>query len=447
MSLDAPTRPSPVLSDRRQLVEWIRVGEKPRARHRLGIETEKLGVLSDTGEAPPLDGPRSTGDLLRRLAAEHGTLLVENGVPIGVDRHGYTLALEPGGQLELSGTPTFSVSEAAHEIEEHLTRVKALGDPLGLSFLATGYRPFGDRANVPWLPRGRYALMKAKLGGFLAHDMMQLTASVQANFDFENEADLAAKVSTANAISPLVAALAANSPLKDGAPSGEKSFRYRLWRDVDPHRCGLLRFMYEPGFTYDAYVDWAVHVPLLFVRRDGKYLDADGRNFADLLRDGFDGRPATEADFPDLLSTLFPALRVKRVVEVRGADAVDTPLTFAIAALWLGILYDPESLRAARDLVHVDFDTLVKFQADVARDALDATLAGTRAQVLAAKLVAIAEDGLRRRFERGEGADDRRFLAPLHEIARTGRTRADDLLAWIRDHGTARDGLLGRLAY
>lgn len=447
MSLDAPTRPSPLLTDRRQLVDWIRVGEKPRARHRIGIETEKLGVLDDTGEAPPLDGPRSTGELLRKLAAEHGTLLVENGIPIGVDRGGYTLALEPGGQLELSGSPTFSVTEAAHEIEEHLARVKALGDPLGLAFLATGYRPFGDRARVPWLPRGRYALMKAKLGGFLAHDMMQLTASVQANFDFEDEADLAAKVSTATAISPLVAALAANSPLRDGALSGEKSFRYRLWRDVDAHRCGLLRFMFEPGFTYDAYVDWAVHVPLLFVRRDGKYLDAGGRSFADLLRDGFEGRPATEADFTDLLSTLFPEIRVKRVLEVRGADAVDTPLTFAIAALWLGVLYDPESLRAARALVGVDFDTLVGFQVDVARDALDASLAGTRAQTLAAELVRLAEDGLRRRFERGEGADDRRFLAPLHEIAKTGRTRADTLVDWVNAHGTARADLIRHLAY
>jgi len=447
MSLDAPARVSPVLTDRSQLVDWIRAGEKPRARHRIGIETEKLGVLSDTGEAPPLDGPRSTGELLRKLASEHGTLLVENGTPIGVDRHGYTLALEPGGQLELSGTPTYSVSEAAGEIESHLARVKALSEPLGLAFLATGYRPFGDRARVPWLPRGRYALMKARLGGVLAHDMMQLTASVQANFDFEDEADLARKVSTATAISPIVSALAANSPLKDGVPSGEKSFRYRLWRDVDAHRCGLLRFMFEPGFTYDRYVDWAVQVPLLFVRRGGGYVDSRGRTFADLLRDGFDGTPATEADFMDLLSTLFPEIRVKRVLEVRGADAVDTPLTLAIAALWLGLLYDDESLRAARDLVRVDFETLLAFQADVAREALDTTLAGTRTIDLARELVRLADLGLRRRFEAGAGADDRRFLAPLHDIATTGRTRADALLDFVREHGTARDRLVQRLAY
>jgi glutamate--cysteine ligase len=447
MSLDAPSKPSPPIGSVDELVAWLQAGEKPRAQHRSGSETEKLGIVEATGEAAPLAGPGSIGELLRALAAERGELLEENGTPIGVLLPRSSIALEPGGQLELSGTPAPDLEATRVEIARHVEAVGRLSKPLGLAFLAVGYRPWGDRAKVPWLPRGRYALMRRNLPGAFAHDMMQLTASVQANFDFSDEADAAAKVSTATAVSPLVAAMFANSPLVDGRPSGEKSFRYRVWRDVDPARSGLVRVMFEPGFTYRRYLDWAFEAPLLFVRRRGAYHDPSGRTFRDLLREGFEGEPATMQDFVDLLSTLFPEIRVKRVIEVRGADAVDSRTTLALPALWTGLLYDAQACRDARALVRSRFEAVVSFQADVARRALQAELDGTLALDLCRDLLRVADDGLRRRFERGEAADERALLEPLREIVATGRAPADRLLDVYRSTDGDRAALVQAMRY
>lgn len=447
MSLDAPARPSPPIGSVDELVAWLRAGEKPHDRHQCGVETEKLGIVEATGEAAPLDGPGSIGALLRAIAAERGELLEENGAPIGVQLPSSSVALEPGGQLELSGTPAPDLGASRVEIARHVDEVRRLSKPLGLGWLAVGYRPWGDRTRVPWLPRGRYGLMRKNLPGALAHEMMQLTASVQANFDFSDETDAAAKVSTATAVSPLVSALFANSPLRDGRPSGEKSFRYRVWRDVDDSRSGLVRVMFEPGFTYRRYLDWAFAAPLLFVRRDGTYHDPGGRTFRDLLRDGFLGEPATMQDFVDLLSTLFPEIRIKRVLEVRGADAVDSRTTLALPALWTGLLYDPQACADARALVTCRFETLVAFQADVAKRALEAELEGTRALDLCRDLLRIASDGLRRRAVRGEAPDERDLLDPLREIAATARTPADRLLEIWHATGGDRAALVEAMRY
>ncbi|MFM2154085.1 MAG: hypothetical protein RL199_2520, partial [Pseudomonadota bacterium] len=229
MSLDAPSEGSPPVRSRDDLVAWLRAGEKPASRHRCGLETEKLGAFADTGRPAPLVGDRSIARVLERMAAASGgRLLVEQGVPIGIQLANASVALEPGGQLELSGAPAFTLAESAEEVASHLSLSRRFGDEVGIAWVACGYRPWGPRSEVPWLPRGRYGLMRAKLPGRLAHDMMQMTASVQANFDFSDEADLAAKVSTATAVSPLVAALFSNSPLVEGRPSGFKSFRYRV---------------------------------------------------------------------------------------------------------------------------------------------------------------------------------------------------------------------------
>jgi glutamate--cysteine ligase len=269
--------------------------------------------------------------------------------------------------------------------------------------------------------------MRAKLPGRLAHDMMQMTASVQANFDFADEVDLAAKVSTATAVSPLVAALFANSPLVEGRPSGFKSFRYRVWKEVDDRRSGLLRVMFEPGFTYERYVEWILNVPLVFVRRQGRYVDPEGRTFADLMTHGLEGEPASMQDFVDHLSTLFPEIRVKRVLEVRGADAVDARTTMALPALWTALLYDETARTEARRLIGGAFEELVSFQEEVARGALEARLGGRSARDLAAELVALADEGLKRRHQTGM-PDERPYLEPLREILASGRTGADRTL-------------------
>lgn len=427
MSLDAPAKASPPIGSIAELVAWFRAGEKPPERHRVGLETEKLGVLAATGEPAPLD---RIGRILSGMATSaNGQLLEENDTAIGVQLDNHSLALEPGGQFELSGTPSPQLAPIAAELHTHLAEIRRLSEPLGLAWLGVGYRPFGDRAAVPWLPRGRYGLMRKRMPGRYAHDMMQMTASVQVNFDFSDESDLAAKVSCATAVSPIISALYANAPLKDGRPTGMKSFRYFLWGDVDPARSGLLRVMFEPGFTYRRYLDWAFAAPLLFVRRHGAYVDPEGRTFRDLLREGFQGEPATMMDFADLLSTLFPEIRVKRVIEVRGADAVDEPLTAALPALWTGLLYDADACREARALMEVSFDQLLEFQERVGREALGARIGSATALDLARELLRIADDGLRRRAGRGGGdLSDRAMLDPLRAIAASGRTPADTLL-------------------
>jgi glutamate--cysteine ligase len=436
MSLDAPSQGSPPVRSRDDLVAWLRAGEKPASQHRCGLETEKLGVFAESGRPVPLTGERSIARVLERMAAASGgQLLVEQGVPIGIQLANASVALEPGGQLELSGAPSPLLADSAKEVAAHLELSRRFGDELGIAWVACGYRPWGPRPEVPWLPRGRYGLMRAKLPGRLAHDMMQMTASVQANFDFSDEGDLASKVSVATAVSPLVAALFANSPLVDGRPSGFKSFRYRVWKEVDDRRSGLLRVMFEPGFTYERYVEWIVNVPLVFVRRQGRYVDPEGRTFADLMAQGLEGEPASMQDFVDQISTLFPEIRVKRVLEVRGADAVDARTTMALPALWTALLYDESSRREARALIDCRFEALVDFQEAVSREALEARLGSTPALDLARDLLALADDGLRRRHEAGL-PDERPYLDPLREIVASGLTGADRTLAlYARTNG------------
>jgi glutamate--cysteine ligase len=446
MSLDAAARESPVIGSVDDLVAWFKAGEKPVAQHRFGLETEKLGFVTATGESAPLE---AVGRILGRFAdAGGGTLLEEGGAAIGVQFKDYSVALEPGGQFELSGAPFHRLQQLETELKAHFADLKRYSEAEGLTWLATGFRPFGDRQAVPWLPRGRYGLMRQRMRGEYAHDMMQMTASVQASYDFSDEEDLAAKVSCATAVSPIVAAMFANSPIRDGKPAGMKSFRYYLWRDVDAPRCGLLRVMFEPGFTYERYVDWALGVPLLFIRRHGKYVDPVGKTLRDVIREGFAGEPATMLDFGDLISTLFPEIRVKRVIEVRGADAVDVPLSLAMPALWTGLLYDPQARAESRKLVNASFEELLAFQEGVGREALAARLGGTSARELAVDLVRIAGEGLQRRAVRGEGeSTDINYLAPLLPIVESGRTPADDQLdLWARTGGD-RDQVMAALRY
>src|SRR5438270_1332318 len=361
MSLDlkGPAGLLEPIRGRDQLLEYFRGAEKPRSDFRVGVEHEKIGVVEETLAAVPYYGEAGIRTILDALARDAGGLQhqhKENGQPIAVLSNDASVTLEPGGQLELSGAPTRSQREAAAEIERHLHVLERESKKRGLVWLAAGYRPFGTRDEVPGMPKGRYAAMCKSLGprGRLALAMMLMTATVQTNLDYSDERDMAEKSRTATVVSPIVTALFANSPIVGGKPSEYLDFRYQVWRECDPDRCGLLEPMLRDGFGYEAYIDWALDVPMLFVRRGAEYLDSQGQTFRDWLSTGrLRSGTVTEpllGNWVDHLTTLFPEVRVKRVVELRGADVVPLPYLHALAALWVGLLYDVQARGAACEL-------------------------------------------------------------------------------------------------
>jgi glutamate--cysteine ligase len=439
VSLDLGGLAAPV-SGVDDLVAYIRAAEKPAGRWLIGVEHEKIGIRGPRHEPVPYHGDGGIRDLLDRIARSAGGAHhqhKENGMPVALISRDCSVTLEPGGQLELSGAPVRSLEEVRREIEAHLEEVRR--DSNGVRWLGAGYRPFGSRDEAQWMPKGRYAAMKSSLGpaGPLALDMMLMTATVQANLDWSSEEDLAAKVRAATAVSPIVSALFANSPLRDGRESGFLDFRYQVWRETDPSRCGLLEGMLRPDWGYRAYVDWALEVPMLFVRDGSEYRDARQQTFRSWLATGRLASGATSrptlSHWVDHLSTLFPEVRVKRVLELRGADMVPMPMTLALPALWVGLLYDAGAREAAWQLTRDwPFAALVDFQGEVARHALQARgPRGALALDLARELVAIARAGLRG-WQAASGFDESAHLDPLSDILSSGLTIADRALQAFR---------------
>ena len=445
MSLDlsSPEQLSRPIQSIDDLTAFLRGAEKPASRWLIGVEHEKLGFLDrEQLLGVPYEGPRGIRALLESMERGAGgaqKIHAEEGNPIAlIAPDGSSVTLEPGGQLELSGAPSRGLAAVDAEIGRHLEAVRAASQPLGLGWLAAGYRPYQRRDEAAWMPKLRYGAMRRSLGprGRLALDMMLMTATVQANLDWSDEADLADKVRTATAVSPIVSALFANSPIMQGRESGYLDFRYQVWRETDPARCGLLEQMLRPDWGYRAYVDWALDVPLLFARRDGRYLEGGGQTFRGWLATGMLGsepfQPTLSA-WNDHLTTLFPEVRVKRVLELRGADCVPQPYLMALPALWMGVLYDAQARAAAAGLTRGwSFPELVDFQGEVARVALSARgPRGTKALDLARELVSIAREGLSR-WAVQSGSDERPWLAPIEELARDGRTLAERALAdWL----------------
>jgi glutamate--cysteine ligase len=433
---------------RDQLIDYFRGAEKPRSAFRIGVEHEKIGVVQESLSAAPYYGETGIRSLLDAFARDAGGLQhqhKENGQPIAVLANDASVTLEPGGQLELSGAPTRSQRDARAEIERHIAVLRRESKPRGLAWLAAGYRPFGTRDEVPWMPKGRYAAMRKSLGprGRLALDMMLMTATVQTNLDFSDERDLMEKSRTATAVSPVVSALFANSPIVAGKDSGYLDFRYQVWRECDPDRCGLLAPMLRADFGYEAYVEWALDVPMLFVRHGADYLDSQGQTFREWLgtgrlRSGQVAEPQL-GNWVDHLTTLFPEVRIKRVIELRGADVVPQPYLHALTALWVGLLYDVRAREGAFELMkHLGFGDLVELQGEVARKALFArTKDGRTVKEIARELLALARAGLGRWAEES-GEDARSFLDPLDEILERG-TLAERALATLREaHGDTR---------
>ena len=342
MSLDNRPQEQEPLTSVSQLVDFFRSGEKPRERHRVGMEHEKIGIEAGTIDPIPYAGPRGIEELLGGWSRFGYQPFLENGRPIAATKQGLSISLEPGGQVELSGLPFHCCNDLAGELRRHLARMRALGAELGQIWLGTGYRPFGTPAEARWVPKGRYGRMREHLSqsGRYGLDMMAMTATVQASFDYSDEADMSAKVQMALRVSPLVTALFANSPIREGRKTGALSFRTLVWREVDPLRCGIRPEFFAPDFGYAGYADWALDIPMIFVRREHQYLDPRGLSFRRFLTEGLDGQRATTSDWEDHLTTLFPEVRLKRVVEMRGADMGTADMCLALPALWKGLLYD-----------------------------------------------------------------------------------------------------------
>ncbi len=443
MSLDVRTRESSTVGGAEDLVRFFRERERPRESWRVGLEHEKVALRAGTIEPVPYGGPGGIAAALRAFSRYDYEPFEEEGRVIASQHGGLTVSIEPGGQLELSGRPFADVHAVAAELDRHLVKCHAIAEDLGIELLATGYRPWGTPDTVPWMPKNRYLVMRPFLAarGRLALHMMALTASTQASFDYSNERDMGEKLRVALAVQPAVVALCANSPVAGGRESGWKSYRVAVWDETDPARSGLLSFAFEPGFDEDGYrryTEWALDVPMIFVRRGGRYLDAGGRSFRAFLAGGLEGERPTLADWEDHLTTLFPEVRLKGVVEVRGADACDAVMTKALLAFWKGILYDEEARAGAWDLVRRF--TIAERRAlmtAAGREGLAArTPDGRTMGEITQTLLDVASNGLCRQRCCGErGEDERIWLEPLAERAASGRSPADEALEAFRRGG------------
>ncbi len=428
------------IEDFAELAGYLASGCKPRAEWRIGTEHEKFGFLTDSLAPLPYEGPRSIRALLEGLAARFGWEPVrEGGAIIGLTRAGANVSLEPGGQLELSGAPLATIDETAAELDRHLAEVRELAGPMGVGFMGIGAAPVWTHADMPVLPKGRYRLMTEYMGRVGTHgtQMMYRTCTVQVNLDYASEADMVRKLRVGLALQPVATALFASSPFFEGRPNGHRSWRSRIWRGLDDARTGMLPFAFEPGFGFQRYADWALDVPMYFVYRDGRYIDARGQSFRDFLAGrlpALPGEKPTLSDWADHLTTVFPEARVKKYIEMRGADAGSRGHMLALPAFWTGLLYDPSALDAAWDLVRgLDGATREGLRVAASEAALAGEAGGVRLADLAAQAVAFSRAGLAAR-----GLGEERWLAPLEDSLARGRTQADDLLAawegeWGRD--------------
>jgi len=412
------------------LITYFARGGKTPERWRIGIEQEKIAVYADGSTPPFLDqGKGGIEELLRRLAPRGYEAVREDGHLLALKRGSESVTVEPGGQVEFSG-PALSTAVACRDsLTSHVDMVSEVAGGLGLTFLRVGLRPWGTVDDIPWLPKRRYGVMRAYLPtrGSLAAHMMKRTATVQANLDFDSEQTAVEKMRTALGVTSIVTALFAASPISEGKPNGYQSFRAAIWLDTDEARCGLLPFAFDEGFGFRNYVEWALDIPLFFVVRRGTYHPAGDFTFRRFMREGFQGERATMGDWETHLSTLFPEVRLKRYIEVRGADAGPMDMAVGLAALWRGLLEDAEARRAAWTLVKGPaFAEREALRREVPRAGLKATLGGRSLKELAQELVTIARQGLQRL---PDGPADAPLLDPLATRAASGRTPADDMLA------------------
>ena len=435
------------------LIALFEAAETPPECWRVGTEHEKIGLFSD-GYAPvPYEGERGISALLAAIAQVDGWERVFEGDHlIALEKAGASITLEPGGQLELSGAPLRTIHETCDEFHTHLALMKRVSEPLGIVWLGLGIHPIDSVEDIPMMPKERYRIMRRYLpprgeGGLV---MMFETATVQANFDYSSEADMCEKLRTSLSVSPIVSAVYANSSLSRGRPNGFVSRRMDAWDHTDPERTGLLPFVFEPDFGYRRYIEWALDVPMFFVVRDGRYHPATALTFRRFMSDGFGELRATTADFNRHLATLFPEVRLKNIIEVRGADAVPPGLTCSLPALWKGLLYDAEARAAATELVAGGTHAIRQAaRTDVARRGLSAEYGGRSVLDLAKELAVISHDGLRRIAHAGATQPDEcSFLEPVFAQLERGASPASVILdCWQGEWKKSLDRLIEHARY
>ena len=418
------------------LIEDIESAGKPASDWRIGTEHEKFGYALSDHRPLPYDGRPGIKAMLEGLTRFGWQPVYEGENVIALAQDGASVSLEPGGQFELSGAPLKTLHQTCAEVNTHLAQVKAVAAEMGAGFLGLGFNPKWARADVPVMPKGRYGIMRRYMPtrGDLGLDMMFRSCTVQVNLDFRSEADMVQKFRVALALQPLATALFANSPFTEGKPNGMLSFRSHVWTDTDPDRCGMLPFVFDDGFGFERWIDYVLDVPMYFVYRDGTYHDVAGKSFRDFMDgklEGFEGERPSMRDWNDHMTTVFPEVRLKKYLEMRGADGGPWNRLCALPALWVGLLYDDSAQNAAWDLVKDwSLETRETLRADAPRLALNAEVEGRSLREIAREVLAIAEAGLKARARPGTyTGDETEYLNPLHQTVDSGKVPAEELLA------------------
>mgnify|MGYP001185990732 FL=1 len=430
---------STIIKDVGQLVEWLAKGEKPAADWRIGTEHEKFLFHRDSLRPVAYDGDSGVEAMLHALCkviGDKATPIIEKGKIIGLkDGDGGSVSLEPGGQLELSGAPLSNLHQTCAETGRHLRHMRAVSSALGVGMLGIGFQPKWRRDDISWMPKGRYQIMRNHMPkvGTMGLDMMLRSCTVQVNLDYADEADMRRKFRTSLALQPIATALFANSPFKDGKPSGWLSGRAHVWTDTDNARCGVPSCVFDPHFGYEQWIDYILDVPMYFLHRGEDYVDVAGKSFRDYLAGtlaGFEGEPPQMADFEDHITTAFPEVRLKQYLEMRGADSGSWANICALPAYWVGLLYCDEALAEAEDLVRdINVDDVMAARLSVAKDGLRGKLGSHDVATLAKKTIDIASKGLRNRGIFDDGGDDESgFLQPLRKVIATQKTPAEVML-------------------
>ena len=435
MSAPASSGGAPVTS-KRQLVEYLEKGEKPRDAWRIGTEHEKFAYRLSDYRPLAYDGEPGIRQLLEGLA-HCGWVPINEGSKVVALKHQTegSVTLEPGGQVELSGALLSNIHETCSEVHTHLAQVRDVCEQIGAGVIGVGFIPKWRRDEIPWMPKGRYKVMRQYMPtkGTLGLDMMLRTCTVQVNLDFSSEADMVRKMRVGLALQPIATALFANSPFTEGKPNGFLSYRSHTWTDTDPDRCGMLPFVFDDDFGYERWVDYVLDVPMYFVYRKGKYIDVAGRSFRDFMDGdlaGFEGQQPTMGDWEDHITTPFPEVRLKQFIEMRGADGGPWANLCALPALWVGLMYDSAALDAAWDLCKDwTIEEMSALRAEVPKQGLQTPFRSITVQALAQEVGAIATAGLKARGISDKSySDETPFLEELAAIAESGITPAERLL-------------------
>ena len=423
------------LTDKAQLIAYLEAGCKPPADWRIGTEHEKFCYTLDDFRPLPYHGARSIEALLKGLQAFGWDGVKEGENVIALTHNGASVSLEPGGQVELSGAPLETIHDTCSEVHHHLDQIKKVTEPMGVAAMGLGFQPKWARSDISWMPKGRYKIMGAYMPkvGNLGLDMMLRTCTVQVNLDFQSEADMVKKFRVSLALQPIATALFANSPFTEGQPNGFLSYRSHIWTDTDPDRTGVLPFVFEDGMGFERYVDHVLDVPMYFVYRNGQYIDASGQSFRDFLAGRLPALPGEKpklGDWADHLSTLFPEVRLKRFLEMRGADGGPWKSLCALPAFWVGLLYDDTALDAAWDLVKDwTLEDHRYLRAEVPKQALHTPFHGGKLNAVAHQAVEIAAEGLKARNRLdGQGDNESHFLELLRSRVEREKCPAEYLL-------------------